>query len=286
MTVDRVRCRAMQFAQRKAQYASFTSQGAEACRTRRRGHRGDRAQRLRRRSGSSVSMVAIRPAPKPSPVRIGSASAIVRSQPGDVVKRPRPKQETHRRRAIGEGGGDAFQADLCDFVDRERQHMRRQPVAEPRQRVDQRRAMGIVMHQHDRLFAAGFAIGYQHRTKLAHQHIFRRQRVGSSAGRTGRRALPAACANIGVDRHVIARGRNGRCRTKIEATGATDDPGTGMGAQRVVVGDVTWLFEAAGKSRALKPPATSRQDCRDRPADNRRADRPPGTRQSRRSGQG
>jgi hypothetical protein len=34
-----------------------------------------------RESGSSVSMVPIRPSPKPNPVSIGSASAIVRIKP-------------------------------------------------------------------------------------------------------------------------------------------------------------------------------------------------------------
>ena len=123
--------------------------------------------------GSSVSMVAIRPAPKPSPDqdRIGQRQRP--QQSGNVMRRPRPKQKPHRRCAIGEGGGDALQPDLRDLVDRKRQHMRRQPVAEPRQRIDQRRAMRIVMHQHNRLFAAGLAIGDQHRAEPAHQRIFR-----------------------------------------------------------------------------------------------------------------
>ncbi len=174
------------------------------------------------------------------------------------MTRPRPQQKPHRRRAIGEGGGDALQPDLRDLVDRKRQHMRRQSVAEPRQRIDQRRAMGIVMHQHDRLFAAGLAIGHQHRAQLAHQRIFRGQRIGRRTGRTGSGALPAACADVGVDGDVIAGRRDGRCRTKIEAAGAADDPGTRMGAQRGVVGDVTRLFEAAGEvARPAEPPAAS-----------------------------
>ena len=60
------------------------------------------------------------------------------------------QQEPHRRRAVGESGGDGFEPDLGDFVDRERQDMRRQTVAETRQRIDQRRAMRVVMDEHDR----------------------------------------------------------------------------------------------------------------------------------------
>ncbi len=87
------------------------------------------------------------------------------------MKRPRPKQEPHRRCAVGEGGGDALQADLGDLVNGKWQHMCRQSIAEARQRIDQRCAMGIIVHQQDCLLPAGFAIGDQHGAQFAHQHI-------------------------------------------------------------------------------------------------------------------
>ena len=95
-------------------------------------------------------MVATRPAPKPRPARIGSASAMVLREPGDVVARLGAQQEAHRARAIGKRRGDRFEADLGHLVDRERQHVRRQAVAEARERVDQRRAVRLVVQQHDR----------------------------------------------------------------------------------------------------------------------------------------
>ena len=55
------------------------------------------------------------------------------------------------RRAIGERRRDRFEADLRHLVDRERQHVRRQAVAEARQRVDQRRAVRVVVDEHDRM---------------------------------------------------------------------------------------------------------------------------------------
>jgi hypothetical protein len=60
----------------------------------------------------------------------------------------------HRR-----SGGDSFEANLRDLVDGKRQNLCGQPVAEPRQRIDQRRAVLIVVNQHDRIVAAGFAVG-------------------------------------------------------------------------------------------------------------------------------
>ena len=118
-----------------------------------------------------------------------------------------PKQEPHRRCAIGERGRDGLQSNLRDLVDGKRQHMRRQPVTEPRQCTDQRRAMRLVMHQHHSLFAAGLAAGHEHRAHLPHQRVCRRQCIGRRPGRAGGRALAAASANVRVDRDGIA----GRC---------------------------------------------------------------------------
>ena len=103
-----------------------------------------------RASGSSVSMVATRSAPKPEPVqdRLGQRDGA--RQSGDVVARPRAQQEAHRRRAVGEGRGDGLEAHLRHLVDGERQHIGRQPVADARQRIDQRPAVRLIVQQHDR----------------------------------------------------------------------------------------------------------------------------------------
>ena len=53
-------------------------------------------------------------------------------------------------RAVGERRGDRLEPDLRHLVDRERQHIGRQAVAVARQRVDQRRAVRLVVQQHDR----------------------------------------------------------------------------------------------------------------------------------------
>jgi hypothetical protein len=106
------------------------------------------------------------------------------------------QQQAHRRRAVGERRGDGFEPDLGHFVDRERQHVRRQSVAETRERVDQRRAVRLVVQQHDRLRAAGIAIAVEQRAQLAHQRIRRRQRVGGGAGRANGGALSAARADM------------------------------------------------------------------------------------------
>ena len=211
--IDRRRRGAVQLAQRDTQHAALGAGRQEARRARRRTACGAIARSAApSASGSSVSMVATRPPPKPRPRRIGSASAMVRVKPGDVVARPRAQQEAHRRGAVGEGRGDGLEAHLRHLVDGERQHVGGQAVAEARQRIDQRRAVRIVVQQHDRALAAGIAIGGQQRAQLAHQGIGRRQRIGRRAGRADGGALAAAGADLGVDRHVVAGRRDGAGR--------------------------------------------------------------------------
>ena len=59
--------------------------------------------------------------------------------------------------AIGKDRGDVLRPELRHLVDADRQHVRRQSGAEPRQRVDQRLAVLAVMEQHDGVAAAGLA---------------------------------------------------------------------------------------------------------------------------------
>jgi len=85
-------------------------------------------------SGSSVSMVATRPVPKPRPARIGSANASVLPSPVRVVARPWRARGgacpmPHRRRPQL----SASRPELRHFIDGERQHVGRQAFAETRQ---------------------------------------------------------------------------------------------------------------------------------------------------------
>ena len=187
---------------------------------------------------------------KPGEDRIGQRHRP--QQPRDVVTGLCRQQEAHSGRAIGESGGDAFQSDLRNLVDRKRQHICRQPIAEPRQRVDQRRAVRLIMKQHDGPFAAGLAIGDQHRAQPAHQRVFRRQRIGCRAGRAGGRALAAARADICVDRHMVSRGADGARRTEVETPGATRPLRTRVSAQPGFKIDVARLLEGADEIARLE----------------------------------
>ena len=169
-----------------------------------------------------------------------------------VVARLCPQQQAHRRRAVGEGGGDGFEADLRHLVDRKRQDIRGQAVAEARERVDQRRAVGVVVKQHDRLRAAGVAIAREQRAQLAHQRVRRRQRIGRRAGRADRGALAATGADIGVDGDRIAGGRDRARRAEIEAARAADDARARMGAEVGGEVDVARFVEGADEIARLQ----------------------------------
>ncbi len=125
------------------------------------------------------------------------------------------QQETQSRCAISEGCRNYFQAYLRDLVDRKRQHVRRQPVTETRERTYQGRAMRLVVQQYDRALAARIAIGGQQCAQSAHQRIGRRQRIGGGTCRAGGRALSASSANPRVDRYVIARRHDRAGRAEI-----------------------------------------------------------------------
>ena len=125
-------------------------------------------------------------------------------QSGDVVVRPRAQQKAHRRCAVGERRGDGLEAHLRDLVDGQRQHVGGQPVAEARQCIDQRRAVRIIVQQHDRRArrrrrdrssAACAACASGHRPAAAHRtrrRSGRRRRTGRSRRRSGRRS-PRGC---------------------------------------------------------------------------------------------
>ena len=72
---------------------------------------------------------------------------------GDVVLRLAAREQRRARAAVGEHGGDGLGADLRHFVDAHGEDVRRQAVAEARQRVDQRFAVVTVVEQHERVDA-------------------------------------------------------------------------------------------------------------------------------------
>ncbi len=168
------------------------------------------------------------------------------------MARPRAQQKPHCARPVGEGRGDRLQPHLRHLVHRHRQHMRRQSVAVPRQRIDQWRAVRLVVHEQHRGCAARLAIGGKQHAQAAHQRVRRRQGIGGRAGRTGGRALPAAGAHLGVDRHMVARGCNGAGRTEIEAAPAAHDARARMRAQILGEGDVARLVETADEIARLQ----------------------------------
>ena len=80
-----------------------------------------------------------------------------------------------------------------------RQRIGRQPITMARQRVDKVGAVLAVVQQHDRIVAAGLAIGRKQRPHLAHQRVGGRHRVTGRAGRAGGSALPAPGTQMRVD---------------------------------------------------------------------------------------
>ena len=229
--VDCHRRSAVQLAQREPHQAAFFPQRQEARRPRYGRHRRSCAQSI----AEQIRIVCldgrntVLAKPQSREDRIRQHDALPQS--GDIMAWAPAKQKPQRGCAISEGGGDALETGLRHLIDSKREHICRQPVTEPRQRVDQRRAMGLVMQQHDRPLAAGFAIGRQHGPQLAHQRICRRHRIGSRAGRADGRTLATTGAQIRIDAHMVARRRNGAGGAKIEAARAAGNLRARMGAE-------------------------------------------------------
>ena len=108
------------------------------------------------------------------------------------------------------------------------------------------------MDEQDRGFSAGLAIAGEQCAQSAHEHVGGRQRISSRAGRADGGALPAAGADVVIDRHVIAGGRDGAGRAEIEAAGAADDLGAGMSAEILGEGDVAGLVEGTDEIACLE----------------------------------
>ena len=156
-------------------------------------------------------------------------------------------QHSHRGCAIGNGARDGFQSDLRDLVDLDGQHVRRQSVAVPRKRVNQRAAVLSIMEHDDGLRAARLTIGRKQSAQFPQQRVRRRQRVGGGARRACGGALAAAGADMRVDGDMIAGGRNRAGRAEIETAPAADDLRARMRAQVFREIDVARLVERAGQ---------------------------------------
>ena len=235
----------MEFTQRETQNAALGARGKEIGRAWCATHLGDGVQCAAQRLGV-VGLDGGNPAyaeAESTENRLGEINGSYQS--GNVVSGPRPQEETHGHRAVGEGGGDTLQPDLGHLVDSERKCIGRQAVTMTRQCMDQFTPVRLIVQQHDRTLPAGFAVGCQQGAQLAHQGIGWGQCIGGGAGRANGCALATAGADLRVDRHVIAGRRDGAGRAKIEAAGAPDNARARIGAQGIVECYVARLLERA-----------------------------------------
>jgi len=171
---------------------------------------------------------------------------------GDVVARLGPREQRGAAAAIGEDGSDEFRAELRHLVDAQRQHICRQALAEPRQRIDDVFAVLAIVKQHRSVASAGLAVGLQQRAQPPHQGVGARQRIGGRAGRTYRSAGAAAGADIGVDRDGIAVWRDRAGRTQVEAARAAGNGRARMRAQRRLEIDKARLVEGADQHAGIR----------------------------------
>ena len=88
------------------------------------------------------------------------------AKPGNIVPGFCARHDRSSAAAIGKDRCDDLRSELRHLVDAERQHIRRQSCAEPRQGVDDVLAVLAVVEQDDSLAAAGLAIGLQQRAQL------------------------------------------------------------------------------------------------------------------------
>ena len=108
------------------------------------------------------------------------------------------------------------------------------------------------MDQQHRIPAARFGICAQQGAQPEQQNLARRQGVARRAGRAHAGAGTAAAADVGVDRHVVAGGRDRGRRADVEAAGAAGDVAARMGTQILMEGDVKRLIELADQVGRLE----------------------------------
>ena len=174
------------------------------------------------------------------------------TKPKDIVPGFCPRHERRAAAAIGKDRRDDLRSELRHLVDAERQHIRRQPGAEPRQRVDDFLAVLAIVKQHDGVAAAGLAIGLHQRAQPPHQRVRARQRIGRRAGRTYGCTRAAACADVFVDDDRIAVRRDRPGRTQVETARASGDGRTRMGAERLFKVNKARLVEGADQAAGIR----------------------------------
>ena len=143
-------------------------------------------------------------------------------------------------------------AQLQHGEERQRQHVGRQPLAQPRHGGDQRAPVLLVVEQHDRSRAARRPVGPEQHAQTRHQIGALRIGIADGAGRAHRAAAATAAAQRRIDRHVIAVWRNRAGGTIVEAVGAADLLAAGVGADAGVVAHVEGLLEFADEVRHLE----------------------------------
>src|SRR6185312_2631578 len=99
------------------------------------------------------------------------------------------------------------------------------------ERVYQIAAVLAIVEEHDRIAAARLRIGREQGAQAAQQRVGRRERIGRRAGGAGGGALPAARADLCIDRDVIAGRRNRARRAEIETAPAADDVRAAVSAE-------------------------------------------------------
>ena len=180
------------------------------------------------------------------------------AKPGNIVPGLGARHDRSAAAAIGEDRGDDLRSELRHLVDAQRQHIRRQSRAEPRQGVDDVLAVLAVVKQHDGVAAAGLAIGLQQRAQPPHQRVRARQRIGCRAGRAYGCAGAAAGADVFVDHDRIAVRRDRAGRAQIETARASGDAGARMGAERLLKMNKARLVERADQTAGIRDRAFDR----------------------------
>ena len=155
-------------------------------------------------------------------------------------------------RAIREGAGQGLKPKLGKLADREGQDAGRQATAETGGVGDQLVAVPGLVDQEDRRLAARPAVGGEQRAQALEQGVRTGRGVGGSPGGADAGARTAAGADEGVDRHVVARGRDRTGRAEVEAAGAAGAARAGMGAELGREVDIARLLELADEGGGLQ----------------------------------
>ena len=155
------------------------------------------------------------------------------------------RQHDDLLRAEGERRGQRLVPQLQHGEERQRQHVGRQPLAQPRHGGDQRAPVLLVVEQHDRSGAARRPVSSEQHAQTRHQIGALRIGIADGAGRAHCAAAATSAAQRRIDRHVIAVWRNRAGGTIVEAVRAADLLAAGVRADAGVVADIERFLELA-----------------------------------------